>query len=76
MPTEPLASGLGTGVLLANDLTNQTLLPRNGFIEISNTQVSQSLLENARSRVSKSEQADLIERLTQTVAELANQSEL
>jgi hypothetical protein len=76
MPTEPLASGLGTGVLLANDLTNQTLLPRNGFIEISDTQVSQSLLENARSRVSKSEQADLIERLTQTVAELANQSEL
>lgn len=76
MPTEPLASGLGTGILLANDLTNQTLLPRNGFIEISNTQVSQSLLENARSRVSKSEQADLIERLTQTVAELANQSEL
>lgn len=63
LPTEPLPSGLGTSVLLEQDLVQTSLLPRQGVIKVSEPVLDEQLLAEATARISSVELAELTQRL-------------
>ncbi len=64
LPTEPLPSGLGTSVLLEQDLVMPSLLPMQGVIKVSEPILDEQLLSEATARVGSVELAELTQRLT------------
>jgi o-succinylbenzoate synthase len=64
MPNLPLASGLGTSVLLNQDLVAESLLPKAGSMQVVPPVLSEQLLQAAKERVSSVELENLTQRLT------------
>jgi len=52
LPDLPLASGLGTGALLADDLVESTRVPSEGMLGVERIEPDRSALDRARARVS------------------------
>lgn len=62
LPTAPLPSGLGTSVLLAEDLVKTSLLPVAGLLPVAPMQPDLQLLQESANRLSSVELAELKER--------------
>lgn len=62
LPTAPLPSGLGTSVLLAEDLVKASLLPVAGLLPVAPIQPDPQLLQESANRLSSVELAELKER--------------
>ncbi|MFM1906150.1 MAG: hypothetical protein RIT32_946 [Actinomycetota bacterium] len=62
LPTAPLPSGLGTSVLLAEDLVKTSLLPDAGLLSVAPIQPDPQLLQESTNRLSSVELAELKER--------------
>lgn len=62
LPTAPLSSGLGTSVLLAEDLVKASLLPVAGLLPVAPIQPDPQLLQESANRLSSVELAELKER--------------
>lgn len=76
LPIEPLPSGLGTSVLLADDLVETSLVPNNGVLSVESITPDAIKLNYAKTKVSNDERVDLTERLTAAALELMNLSEV
>jgi o-succinylbenzoate synthase len=76
MPTMPLPSGLGTSVLLKQDLVTQSLLPTAGSLEVKPPVLSEQLLQAAKERVSSVELENLTQRLIAAAAALSETIEV
>lgn len=74
LPQAPLASGLGTSVLLAQDLVPNSLLPSNGMIQVKPVSPDTELMRAATERFSEVELQELTNRLVAANSSLgANQ---
>ncbi|MEI7780269.1 MAG: hypothetical protein WCJ42_12700, partial [Actinomycetes bacterium] len=70
-PEAPLACGLGTGRLLAEDLTDKTSLPQDGRLSVVRTSPDQIALARASQRVDLAQASWWSDRLTRCLALLA-----
>ncbi len=71
LPEAPLACGLGTGRLLAEDLTDKTSLPQDGRLSVVRTSPDQIALARASQRVDLAQASWWSDRLTRCLALLA-----
>lgn|GEM_PF-930229 len=76
LPNEVLPSGLGTSVLLADDLVENSLLPDKGMLSVGAITPDKIKLSQAKDRVNEHERAELTERLTGASVELMKLSEV
>jgi o-succinylbenzoate synthase len=76
LPTPPLASGLGTSVLLNQDLVVESLLPKAGNMEIKPPVLDEQLLLKASKHIDSVELAELTERLIKAVDALTEMVEV
>ena len=74
LPQEPLPSGLGTSVLFAEDLTNESLTPRNGVLRVGAIEPDATKLEIARSKVNAAELSELTDRFIAAATALQEHS--
>lgn len=67
LPQTPLASGLGTSVLLAQDLVPDSLLPSKGVIKVDPIAPDADLIKAATARLDAVELKELTDRFIETV---------
>jgi len=68
LPDAPLACGLGTGRLLAADITGETALPRDGRLSVVRHDPDTAALSAARDRVAADRAAWWVTRLERCLA--------
>lgn len=71
LPEAPLPSGLGTSILLAQDLVANSLLPSNGHLAVTEPILDDQLLAQAATRISSIELTELTQRFIAAAEQLA-----